>query len=147
MEQVQVEIVVQTITAQYGTLEVGAVLRSPVAFAKHLVEDCLAAKYYRPAARTSAPAAGDTAQLDGAVAVVGVSDVQTSAQAGQVENQSLAARASAPAAPDGGGVQTSALAPAELQIAAATAGGAVAETSAESKPKGKRASVAPEQGG
>ena len=45
MEQVEVEITGQAITARYGTLNTGDVLRTDAAFAKHLVEDCSAAKY------------------------------------------------------------------------------------------------------
>lgn len=44
MEVVEVEIVVQTITAQYGTLNVGDILRTPAEFANHLVDECMAAK-------------------------------------------------------------------------------------------------------
>lgn len=42
---VEVEILGQVITAQYGTLNSGARLRTSEAFAKHLVVDCNAAKY------------------------------------------------------------------------------------------------------
>lgn len=45
MEQVEVEITGQAITAQYGTLSTGTILRTTAEFAKHLVEDCNAAKY------------------------------------------------------------------------------------------------------
>lgn len=45
MELVEVEIIGQAITARYGTLNTGDVLRTDAAFAKHLVEDCAAAKY------------------------------------------------------------------------------------------------------
>lgn len=45
MEQVEVEITGQAITARYGTLNTGDILRTDAAFAKHLVEDCSAAKY------------------------------------------------------------------------------------------------------
>lgn len=45
MEQVEVEITGQAITAQYGTLSTGTILRTTREFAKHLVEDCAAAKY------------------------------------------------------------------------------------------------------
>lgn len=66
--QVEVEILVQTITAQYGALSQGDILRTSPEFAKHLVEDCGAAKYKKappapapePAAETS-PVATSTA--------------------------------------------------------------------------------------
>jgi hypothetical protein len=45
MEQVEIEITGQAITAQYGTLNSGAVLRTSPEFARHLVEDCSVAKY------------------------------------------------------------------------------------------------------
>lgn len=52
MESVEVEIIGQAITARYGTLNTGAILRTDAAFARHLVEDCGAAKYtqVKPAA-------------------------------------------------------------------------------------------------
>ena len=42
---VEVEILGQVITSQYGTLNTGDILRTNEAFAKHLVDDCAAAKY------------------------------------------------------------------------------------------------------
>lgn len=54
--EVQVEILRQTITMQYGTLNQGDILRTNPAFAAHLVDDCGSAKYSRPAA-TQQPAA------------------------------------------------------------------------------------------
>jgi hypothetical protein len=42
---VEVEILGQVITHRYGTLNSGDVLRTDLEFAKHLVEDCSAAKY------------------------------------------------------------------------------------------------------
>ncbi|MDH6185487.1 hypothetical protein [Polaromonas sp. CG_23.6] len=45
MELVEVEITGQAITARYGTLNTGDILRTDAEFAKHLVEDCAAAKY------------------------------------------------------------------------------------------------------
>ena len=45
MEMIEVEITSQAITAKYGTLMAGDILRTDAAFAKHLVEDCSAAKY------------------------------------------------------------------------------------------------------
>ena len=54
MNQVEVEILGQVITAQHGTLKTGDILRTDPAFAKHLVEDCAAAKYVNAAANKSA---------------------------------------------------------------------------------------------
>ena len=45
MNQVEVKILGLTITAQYGTLNTGDILRTNAEFAKHLVEDCKAAEY------------------------------------------------------------------------------------------------------
>lgn len=45
MELIEVEILTQAVTAQYGTLKTGDILRTDAAFAKHLVEDAFAAKY------------------------------------------------------------------------------------------------------
>lgn len=44
-DQIQVEITGMVITNRYGALSSGTVLRTDAAFAKHLVEDCGAAKY------------------------------------------------------------------------------------------------------
>ena len=41
----QVKILCQVVTAQYGTLSEGAILRTDDAFAKHLVHECGAAEY------------------------------------------------------------------------------------------------------
>jgi hypothetical protein len=57
MEQVQVKILCQVVTAAHGTLNTGAMLRTDAAFAKHLVEDCKAAEYVKaPAAAPKNPA-------------------------------------------------------------------------------------------
>ncbi len=45
MEQVEVEILGQVTTNRYGTLSTGQILRTDADFAKHLVDDCSAAKY------------------------------------------------------------------------------------------------------
>ena len=45
MDLVEVEITGQAITARYGTLKAGDILRTDKAFADHLVNDCGAAKY------------------------------------------------------------------------------------------------------
>jgi len=57
MELVEVEITGQAITARYGTLNTGTILRTDAAFAKHLVEDCAAAKYKTAVPQADAPAA------------------------------------------------------------------------------------------
>lgn len=65
MEQVEVEILGQVITHRYGVLNTGDVLRTDSEFAKHLVDDCGAAKYrddHRAAAGdAAAPAIADPA--------------------------------------------------------------------------------------
>lgn len=48
MKQLQVKILCQVITAQYGTLNTGAIIRTDETFAKHLVDDCGAAEYVKP---------------------------------------------------------------------------------------------------
>lgn len=48
MEQVTVKLTGQAITARYGTLNTGAVLKTDAEFAKHLVEDCGVAQYCTP---------------------------------------------------------------------------------------------------
>ena len=45
MELVQVQITTTAVTARYGTLVSGDILRTDAEFARHLVEDCKAAKY------------------------------------------------------------------------------------------------------
>lgn len=45
MELVQVKIRGTVVTARYGTLVAGDVLRTDAAFARHLVEDCNAGEY------------------------------------------------------------------------------------------------------
>ena len=49
MELVQVQITTTAVTARYGTLVSGDILRTDAEFARHLVEDCKAAKYITPA--------------------------------------------------------------------------------------------------
>jgi hypothetical protein len=60
MDQVEVEITGMAITARYGTLKSGTKLRTDAAYAKHLVEDCGAAKYTTPG--TTKQAAAPTAK-------------------------------------------------------------------------------------
>lgn len=45
MQLVEVKITGQAITAKYGTLNSGDILRTDAAFARHLVKDCSAAEY------------------------------------------------------------------------------------------------------
>lgn len=55
MEKVTVRITaMQVITDRYGTLSNGDLLPTDAAFARHLVEDCAAAKYLDGSAVTSA---------------------------------------------------------------------------------------------
>lgn len=48
---VEIEITSTAITARYGTLPAGTILRTDKAFATHLVDDCKAAKW--PAAKST----------------------------------------------------------------------------------------------
>ena len=59
MELVQVEILCTTITARYGTLNGGDLLRTDAEYAKHLVDDCGAAKYAKAAAEGEAESEAD----------------------------------------------------------------------------------------
>lgn len=45
MELVEVEIIAQLITARYGSLSTGDILRTDRAFAEHLINDCNGAKW------------------------------------------------------------------------------------------------------
>lgn len=47
MEQVEVEITGLVITARYGTLKTGDILRTDKEYADHLVDDCGAGKLVR----------------------------------------------------------------------------------------------------
>lgn len=51
----EVEITTTVVTAEYGTLTSGAVLRTGAAYAKHLVEDCAAARYTTEPPAAEAP--------------------------------------------------------------------------------------------
>ncbi|TWI65176.1 hypothetical protein IP91_02583 [Pseudoduganella lurida] len=93
--EVQVEILIQTITAQYGTLNPGDTLRTNEAYAAHLVYDCGAAVYCEPRPPKAAAAA---AMLLPATVAVEDNDVQTSAQ------EIASAGESAPALEPGTGV-------------------------------------------
>ena len=55
--QVEVKITSTVVTAPYGTLMPGTILRTSAAYARHLVEDACAAKYITaPATTEAAPA-------------------------------------------------------------------------------------------
>lgn len=58
MELVEVEIVAQVITARYGTLSTGDILKTDQAFADHLVNDCKGAKWPDPKAAPAVPEEG-----------------------------------------------------------------------------------------
>ena len=58
MGQVEVEITSMALTARYGALQSGTILRTDAAYAKHLVDDCGAAKYVA----AKAPAEADAPQ-------------------------------------------------------------------------------------
>lgn len=55
MELVEVEIIAQVITARYGTLATGDILKTDQAFADHLVNDCKGAKWPEPKGEADAP--------------------------------------------------------------------------------------------
>lgn len=57
MDLVQVRIRGTVVTARYGTLVSGDVLRTDAAFAKHLVEDCKAGEYIGAQVAAQEPAA------------------------------------------------------------------------------------------
>lgn len=64
MELIEVEILGQVITAQYGTLSTGDILRTDAAFAAHLVDDCSAAKYTQAKAAPAEPAPAEPAPAE-----------------------------------------------------------------------------------
>ena len=59
---VEVEILGCVMTAQYGTLKTGDILRTNEAFAAHLVNDCSAAKYVQ-AVEVAAPIEVEPAEV------------------------------------------------------------------------------------
>ncbi|RYE43963.1 MAG: hypothetical protein EOP24_26305 [Hyphomicrobiales bacterium] len=63
METVEVEILTQTVTAQYGVLSQGDILRTSPEFAKHLVEDASAAKYTKAKAKKDEPTEAELQKL------------------------------------------------------------------------------------
>lgn len=56
MELVTLKIRGTVVTARYGTLVSGDILRTDAAFARHLVEDCGAAEYQAASAPAPEPA-------------------------------------------------------------------------------------------
>ena len=55
---IQVKITATVVTAQYGALQSGDLLRTSEAFAAHLVDECKAARYIDPPKQeTAAPSA------------------------------------------------------------------------------------------
>ena len=63
MQLVEVKITSTVVTAPYGTLTSGTILRTSPAYAKHLVEDASAAKYITaPATAEAAPAPAKAAR-------------------------------------------------------------------------------------
>lgn len=66
---VQVKIKGQVITAQYGILNTGDILRTDAAFAKHLVEDCAAAEYVSVQQEQTSQKWEDISALHGAEAI------------------------------------------------------------------------------
>ena len=120
MEQVDVEILGQVITAQYGTLSTGDVLRTSPEFAKHLVEDCAAAKYRKPVTQSVVPKAPVKTKTP-KVSVAKVTAAATGSNADPelppangedspvaAEGVEQASASGEPGIPDAGGVQTSA---------------------------------------
>ena len=55
MQLVEVKITSTVVTAPYGTLMPGTILRTSAAYAKHLVEEASAAKYISPVAVAAGP--------------------------------------------------------------------------------------------
>lgn len=74
--EVQVEILKQTITTQYGTLNQGDILRTNRAFASHLVDDCCAAKYSAPLVTQQPAAAVEALEEQLVVGATGVPTVE-----------------------------------------------------------------------
>ena len=56
MELIQLRITRTVVTPRYGAMAPGDLLRTDAAFARHLVEDCAAAKYIHHAAQPTRPA-------------------------------------------------------------------------------------------
>ena len=79
--QVEVEILVQTITAQYGVLSQGDILRTSAEFAAHLVDDCSAAKYVKAKPAVKPETAPDAAVATAAPAAEVVAAVPAPAPA------------------------------------------------------------------
>jgi hypothetical protein len=101
---VEVEILGQVITHQYGTLNTGDVLRTSAEFAKHLVDDCGAAKYRKVAGSDAAQQQTAVAAAQAASDAAPVETSPTPATDPAVETP--AAPAAAPAAPAARGART-----------------------------------------
>jgi alcohol dehydrogenase YqhD (iron-dependent ADH family) len=115
MEQVKVKMLFTTHTATHGTLNEGAILRTDAAFAKHLVEDCGAAKYDVPAKETFAivqpkPSAAPKAR---------VPKKGTSAEAAAAEAAAAEAAAAEAAAAEAAAAEAAAAEAAAAEAAAA----------------------------
>lgn len=98
MEIVEVEILTTAITAQYGTLSQGTILRTSPAFAKHLVDEAGAAKYVKKDAKPAADA-GPGAGVGGAGAGGGAAAKPSDGL--KVEELKAALEAKGIAIPDG----------------------------------------------
>jgi hypothetical protein len=83
MDLVQVEILGLVVTHRYGSLKTGDILRTDAAYAKHLVEDCAAAKYVQPVEPNE----------DGKVGQDGAGASDTSNAGGEQKHDAVAARA------------------------------------------------------
>jgi len=68
MEIVEVKIKGIVMTAKYGTLSNGDILRTDPAFARHLVEDCQAAEYTGAAVAPARPKSKAAAKKKGGAA-------------------------------------------------------------------------------
>lgn len=62
MELVRLKITATVITARYGALSPGDMLNTDLAFAKHLVDDCKAAKFVDAANQSPSKATGKKAK-------------------------------------------------------------------------------------
>ena len=56
MDMIDIEITTQVIDSRYGTMQSGAILRTDLLYAKHLVDDAACARYLAPPAADAAAA-------------------------------------------------------------------------------------------